>query len=243
MKSERIGPNLESRIAMPVPPPTLFDFLGEDMANAEEKAAFHLRMRARGIQDLAVLRTLELVPRSLFVPHRYADLAQKDVALPIGCGQTISEPSLVGRMMEALDLAKHHRVLEIGSGSGYTAAILAQLAGDVISIERFRSLATEARTRLGQMGIDNAAVVWGDGLEAPLEAGPFDRIFIEGYLDELTDHLGHLLADGGILIFARRSASTRQEIVGVTKHGTKFSEAVVAGCRMQAILPGLAKAL
>jgi len=224
-------------------PPTLFDFLDEETANAEERAAFHLRMRARGIQDLAVLRTLELVPRSLFVPHRYADLAQKDVALPIGCGQTITEPGLVGRMMEALDLAKHHRVLEIGSGSGYTAAILAQLAADVISIERFQSLATEARTRLGQMGIDNAAVVWGDGLDTPLEAGPFDRIFVEGYLDTVSGHLMTLLADGGILIFARRSGVTRQEVIAVSKQGAERSETIVAACRMQAIVPGLAQAL
>ncbi len=169
---------------MTAAPPTLFDFLGEEVSNAEERAAFHMRLRARGIQDLAVLRTLELVPRALFVPHRYADLAQKDVALPIGCGQTVSEPGLVAQMMEALELAKHHRVLEVGAGTGYTAAILAQLAGEVISLERFQSLATEARSRLGQMGIDNAGVVWGDGLAIPPEVGAFDRILVEGRLDD-----------------------------------------------------------
>jgi len=230
---------------MPAQPPTLFDFLGDETANAEEKAAFHLRLRARGIQDRAVLRTLELVPRSLFVPHRYADLAHKDVALPIGCGQTISEPGLVGRMMEALDLAKHHRVLEIGSGTGYTAAILAQLAGDVVSIERFRSLAAEARARLGQMGIDNAEIVWGDGLAVPEELGPFDRIFVEGRLDDAAAYFKHLLACGGILIAARQSAEepARQEIVSFLKHGEEIIERAVLPCRMQAILPGQARAL
>jgi len=230
---------------MSAEPPTLFDFLGEEISNAEERAAFHMRLRARGIQDLAVLRTLELVPRALFIPHRYADLAQKDVALPIGCGQTITEPCLVGQMMEALRLEKHHHVLEVGAGSGYTAAILAQLAGEVISIERYQSLATEARARLGQMGIDNAGVVWGDGLAVPSEIGPFDRIFVEGLLDGGIDRFTGLLAEDGILLFARRDreASTRQQMVSLLRRGGDLIETIVSPCRMQAMLPGLARAL
>jgi protein-L-isoaspartate(D-aspartate) O-methyltransferase len=230
---------------MSAAPPTLFDFLGEEVSNAEERAAFHMRLRAQGIRDLAVLRTLELVPRALFIPHRYADLAQKDVALPIGCGQTISEPCLVARMMEALDLAKHHRVLEVGAGSGYTAAILSQLAGEVISIERFQSLATEARSRLGQMGIDNAGVVWGDGLNIPAEVGAFDRIFVEGRLDDGPEPFIGLLEDGGVLVFARRDpeAAGRQQVVRLERHGNETAMTFVSPCRMQAILPGLAQAL
>jgi protein-L-isoaspartate(D-aspartate) O-methyltransferase len=230
---------------MPASLPTLFDFLGDETSNAEEKAAFYLRLRARGVQDIAVLRTLELVPRSLFVPHRYADLAQKDVALPIGCGQTISEPWLIGRMMEALALAKHHRVLEVGSGTGYTATILAQLAGEVISIERFQSLATEARARLDQMGVDNAGVVWSDGLAVPHDLGPFDRIFVEGCLDEGVEQLAGLLADDGILLFARRTPDmpARQHMMSLVKRGGELIETPLLPCRMQAILPGLALAL
>ncbi|WP_020176175.1 protein-L-isoaspartate O-methyltransferase family protein [Methyloferula stellata] len=230
---------------MSAAPPTLFDFLGEEVSNAEERAAFHMRLRARGIQDLAVLRTLELVPRALFVPHRYADLAQKDVSLPIGCGQTISEPGLVAQMMEALDLAKHHRVLEVGAGTGYTAAILAQLAGEVISLERFQSLATEARSRLGQMGIDNAGVVWGDGLSIPPEVGAFDRIFVEGRLDAGPEAFIPLLEDGGILVFAQQDpeAPVRQQLVKLMRSGSEAEMTCIAPCRMQAILPGLARAL
>jgi protein-L-isoaspartate(D-aspartate) O-methyltransferase len=226
-------------------PPTLFDFLGEETANAEEKAAFHLRLRAHGIQDLGVLRTLELVPRALFVPHRFADLAQKDVALPIGCGQTISAPSLVARVMEAFELAKHHSVLEVGSGSGYTAAILAQLAGEVMSIERFQSLATEARTRLGQMGIDNVEVVWADGLALPRQIGVFDRIFVDGRLDETPDRFIDLLAEDGILIVARddRQHPARQEMVKISKRGGELQESLIINCRMQSLLHGLALAL
>ncbi len=230
---------------MPAAPPTLFDFLDDETANAEEKAAFHMRLRGRGIQDRAVLRTMELVPRALFVPHRYADLAPKDVALPIGCGQTISEPGLVAQMMEALELSGEHRVLEVGTGTGDTTAILAQLAGEVISLERFQSLSIEAGARLGQMGIDNAGVVWADGLAVPPEIAPFDRILVECRLDDKVEELAALLGDGGILIAARSDPENagRQQMVKLVRNGEAFQETIVCACRMQMILPGLALSL
>jgi protein-L-isoaspartate(D-aspartate) O-methyltransferase len=226
------------------PESTLFDFLEDDMSSAEERAAFHMRLRGRGIQDLAVLRTLELVPRALFVPHRFADLAQKDVALPIGCGQTISEPWLVARMMESLDLAKQHKVLEVGSGAGYTAAILGQLAAEVISVERFQSLATEARARLGQMGIDNVGIVWGDGLALPRQLGSFDRIFVEGRLQDPSPFID-FLNDDGVLIYARTNPeiAQAQQLMRLTKTGDTSEQKVVATCRLQAMVPGLSRAL
>jgi len=231
------------------PAPTLFDFLGDEMTNAEERAAFHMRLRARGIQDLAVLRTLELIPRALFLPHRLTDLAQKDIALPIGCGQTISEPWLVARMMETLDLAKPHRVLEIGSGTGYTGAILGQLAAEIISVERFQSLAIEARARLGQMGIDNVSVVWGDGLSLPREIGSFDRILVGGRLDDVT-RLSQLLGEGGIMIYARSDpdAPTRQQLMRLERKDAgmeerAMEEKVIGPCRLQALVPGVSRAL
>ena len=128
---------------------------------AEAKAAFHLRMRARGIQDISVLRAFEIVPRQAFVPRRYLDLAQRDLALPIDCGQTLPEPWLVARLIEAAKVERKHRVLEIGAGTGYATAILSHLAADVISLERYQSLAIAAQARLDAQGIENAAVVWG----------------------------------------------------------------------------------
>ena len=141
-------------------------------------AAFLLRLRIKGVRDLAVLRALETVPRELFVPHRYADLAGKDVALPIPCGQVMSEPFVVARMAEALQLKATSRVLEIGGGSGYACAILARLARDIVSVERYRGLADQARAHLEALGIANVTVLWGDGRALPPDAGPFDRVVV-----------------------------------------------------------------
>ena len=147
-------------------------------------AAFLLRLRSRGISDIGVLRALEMVPRDAFVPHRYLDLALRDVALPIGCGQTMPEPFLVARAMEALSLSPGHRVLEIGTGSGYSAAVIARLAAEVVSLERFQTLALEASTRLADLGIQNARVLWADGLALPEGLGLFDRVVVHGVVGD-----------------------------------------------------------
>src|SRR6202011_6225424 len=131
---------------------------------AQNKAAFLMDLRARGIQDLGLLRALENVPREIFVPHRFADLARRAIALPLRCGQTLPEPWLTARMIEALAPSQHHRVLEIGTGSGYATALLARLSLEVLSIERFQSLAIEAEERLARLGITNAAIAFGDGI-------------------------------------------------------------------------------
>src|SRR4051812_24298951 len=121
----------------------------------ENRAALLLKLRTQGIRNIDVLRAIETIPRETFVPHQLADLAQRDLPLPIACGQTMSEPSLVARMLEALDVRHDHRVLEIGTGSGYVTAILAILARQVVSIERFHTLANGALTRTRGLGFDN----------------------------------------------------------------------------------------
>src|SRR5215470_12177703 len=116
---------------------------------------FLLTLRRRGIADKAVLRAMDEVPRERFVEPSFADIAYADQALPIACGQTISQPYVVAYMTEQLDVAPRHRVLEIGTGSGYQAAILSRLAREVVSIERFRTLADTARDRLRTLGYSN----------------------------------------------------------------------------------------
>src|SRR6202011_5451643 len=141
-----------------------------------EKMVFQLTLRRRGISDQGVLRAMEEVPREAFVQDADRPDAYRDSALGIACGQTISQPFVVAYMTEQLHLQKQHRVLEIGTGSGYQAAILSRLAGHVLTIERFRTLADRARTRLAKLGCDNVDVRLGGGFDVPGEAGQFDRI-------------------------------------------------------------------
>src|SRR5215204_3452743 len=133
---------------------------------------FLLSLRRRGITEAAVLRAMEEVPREQFVERDHADAAYADQALPISCGQTISQPYVVAYMTEQLALKRDHRVLEVGTGSGYQAAILAQLAGAVYSVERYRTLADRARATLERLGHQNVTVLAGDGLTGMPEHAP-----------------------------------------------------------------------
>jgi len=169
-------------------------------SDAEERAQFMLRMRARGIQDIALLRALERAPRALFIPQRYSDMSARDIVLPIGCGQTAPPPSVVASMIQVLDVKKQHSVFEIGTGTGYATALLAQLAGQVLSVERCQSLALEASARLEAFGVRNAQVAWADGLAPSPGIGRFDRIIVHGLVEPAQQPLFDRLADEGILV-------------------------------------------
>ena len=206
-------------------------------ARAQERVAFLLGLRGRGISDISVLRAMEIAPRENFVPRKHADLAWRNVALPIACGQTMPEPLLVARMMQALSIRPDHRVLEIGSGSGYATAILSQLAGEVVSFERYRSLAVEARTRLEAFEICNAMVAWDDGLAAAPLAGAFNRILVHGRLPDVPACLANALADDGVIVMAREREEGRR-LVRLARSADGFSETVIAPCRASAIEQG-----
>ncbi len=176
------------------------------------------RMRARGIQDLGLLRALERAPRALFMPQRYQDIAARDIALPIGCGQTAPPPSVVAAMIEALNLHRAHSVFEIGAGTGYATALLSQLAGQIVSVERCQSLALEAATRLQAFGVVNAQVVWADGLSTNTQAGRFDRIIVHGLIDRAPDDLvGMLTADGVLVAAATPEGGREQRIIRLAR--------------------------
>ena len=209
---------------------------------AQAKAAFHLRMRARGVRDLRVLRALELVPREAFLPARYGHLAPRDLAVPIGCGQTSPEPSLIARAVEALGPHPAHRVLEVGSGSGYVTAILALLAADVVGIERFQGLAAAARARLGAMA-SNAVVSFGDGLALAPALGPFDRIIVHGVLPRETTALDALLAPAGALVCVRHLRDGTQAVVRIERVDGEARETAVCPCRLAPMLNGVAAIL
>ena len=211
----------------------------------EAKAAFLFRLRARGIRDLSVLRAMEAVPRHVFVPHRYADLAAKDVALPLACGQTMAEPSVVARMVEGLAPTPACRILEIGSGSGYATAILARLGAEVLGVERFRTLSQGAQARLASLGTAGATVVWGDGLAVPPDRGPFDRILVHATLGDVPAELADLLAPDGTLVFGRGAgAAARQELVAGRRDAEgEWALRPLGPCRLRPLYDGPSQGL
>src|SRR5216684_3055877 len=163
-----------------------------------EKMMFQLTLRRRGISDRAVLRTMEEIPREAFVGEADRADAYRDSALGIACGQTISQPFVVAYMTEQLKLQKHHRVLEIGTGSGYQAAILSRMAAQVLTVERFRTLADAARARLEKLGYHNVEVMLADGFNIPANIGQFDRIIVTAAMAQIPESLTDRLEVGGI---------------------------------------------
>ena len=176
-----------------------------DHEGAEARVAFLMALRAQGLRDTDVLRAFETVPRSRFVPRRFVDVALTDIALPIGCGQTMLAPSFMAMMVAALDLRSEHRVLEIGTGSGYGTAILARLAAEVVSIERYRSLQVEAATRLEALGVGNARVMLGDGRSGHAARAPFDRILIDACVESIPPAVASQLSPAGRIVTVLRT--------------------------------------
>lgn len=206
---------------------------------AAETAAFLMDLRARGVRDLAVLRAMEGVPRTLFAPARCADLARADVSLPIPCGQTMLAPSHVALLLAALAPKPGQRVLEIGTGSGYVTALLARLAGEVVSLERYRGLAIAAAERLGALALTHVAVMHRDGLADLADLGAFDRILLTGSVASLPPGLLTALGPEGILV-----AAVRMEeggcLVSVRRSETgAFQETRGAALRLPPLAEGL----
>ncbi len=213
----------------------------QDPSGAEAKVQFLMALRARGFRDTAMLRAFETVPRGDFVSRRHVDLALSDMRLPIACGQTISAPTTLAEMIAALDLGPGHRVLEIGAGTGYSAAICARMAASVVTVERFRSLATEAEARLESLGIGNAEVVHGDGLAIRFSA-TFDRIFVDASFDEPPRNLLAALAPEGIMVGVRRTETGGR--LAVYRAGELgFSEERRGSIALPPLMPGASAAL
>src|SRR5437879_8530856 len=158
------------------------------------------QLRARGIADERVLAAMLRVPRHEFIPERYRDQAYEDHPLPIGEGQTISQPYIVAIMLEALELTPADKVLEVGTGSGYVTALLAELAAQVFSVERHKLLAEEARERLARLGYPNLKVVVGDGSLGLPAYAPYDAIMVSAAAAELPPALLAQLREGGRMI-------------------------------------------
>jgi protein-L-isoaspartate(D-aspartate) O-methyltransferase len=217
-----------------------------DMAvapNPPEKMMFQLSLRRRGISDQAVLRAMEEVPREAFVTAADRDDAYRDSALGIACGQTISQPFVVAYMTEQLGVQRQHRVLEIGTGSGYQAAILTRLCRDVVSIERYRTLADSARARLTSLGYDNIEVIVGDGFDVPDNAGTFDRIIVTAAMEQVPQKLLERLEPGGVLIAPVGPHHGVQTLVRIVRTETGFERKELVDVRFVPALPGIAREL
>jgi protein-L-isoaspartate(D-aspartate) O-methyltransferase len=193
------------------------------------------QIRNRGVRDERVLEAMQAVPRHLFVPDAHVDSAYADEPLPIGEGQTISQPFMVAAMAEALSLAGHERALEVGAGSGYQAAVLSLLAREVIAIETQPTLAASASVRLRALGYANVRVEVGDGSAGWPFAAPYDAILVTAAAPAVPQPLIDQLAEGGRLVIPVGS-SQQQELLRIVKRDGRTTEQSLHACRFVPLL-------
>lgn len=217
---------------MPSPQPTPHD-----------KMMFQLNLRQRGISDQAVLKAMEDIPRELFVTSLDRGYAYRDTPLGIACGQTISQPFVVAYMTEQLDLQPQHRVLEIGTGSGYQAAILSKLCREVVTLERFRTLADRARLVLKELQCTNVDVILGDGFDVPETLGTFDRIMVTAAMESIPEALPGRLEPDGVLIAPVGPMNDRQFLIRLVKTADGFDRQELVAVRFVPALQGIAREL
>ena len=191
-----------------------------------EKAQLIMTLRGMGILDAATLAALEQVPRELFVPMALRHHSYENASLPIAYNQTISQPYVIARMTEALKLRGRELILEIGCGSGYQAAVLAQLCRRVYTMERLKPLLVDAENRLRELRISNISFRLGDGSKGWPEAAPFDRIILTCGCDQIPDILLQQLKIGGIMV-APEGQGKSQQLVVVTRHETGFKRVML----------------
>lgn len=201
-----------------------------------------MALRGGGITDANVLAAMERTPRHVFVPDRFGDQSYDDRALPIDCGQTISQPFIVAYMTQALKLDDRSKVLEIGTGSGYQAAVLARLARRVYSVERYRTLSKEAETRFDALRLTNIVTRVGDGSVGWPEQAPFDRIILTASAPARPDAVLEQLKDGGIAV-APVDREAKQVLVRYERKGDKITETDLMDVRFVPLVKGETKAL
>ena len=190
----------------------------EDAFTAEDRMRLTLALRRSGVTDARVLEAMERTPRAAFLDRAFRDRAFEDTALPIACGQTISQPSVVGLMTQALEVGPRHKVLEVGAGSGYQAAVLARLARRVWSVERHRALARRAREVVeGRLGLTNLAILVGDGAAGLPDQAPFDRIIVTAAAEDVPADLLAQLRPGGIMVLPVGETEEVQQLLRVRK--------------------------
>ena len=211
------------------------------MATDASRIRLILGLRRAGITDASVLGAIESVPRERFIPETFRDQAWEDIALPIGLGQTISQPRVVAAMTEALKVTKRHRVLEIGTGSGYQAAVLAHLCRRLYTIERHPALLERAETILKALGFTNIVARAGDGMAGWPELAPFDRIIVTAAPKRAPQALlDQLSPEGGIMVIPMGETADSQHLWRLTRTGEEIAREKLMAVRFVPLLPGVA---
>jgi protein-L-isoaspartate(D-aspartate) O-methyltransferase len=212
-------------------------------ATDQQKIELIMSLRSNGIRDTRVLEAIETVPRELFVPEAFQDLAYADQALPIECGQTLSQPFIVAFMTDRLKVGDRMKVLEIGTGSGYQTAILAQLCRRVYTMERYRTLMKSAEERFKQLRLANVTTILGDGNKGWPQQAPFDRIIVTAAASKLPRKLLEQLAVGGIMIVPVEVSPGKQEILRITRTEDGFDRESLLPVRFVPLVEGIAKGM
>jgi protein-L-isoaspartate(D-aspartate) O-methyltransferase len=205
-------------------------------------AAFLLRLRGKGMVPKALIAAFEATPRRGFLPGQYHALAWSDRMLPIECGEAIEGADLQAAVIAALAIEPGNRVLEIGTGSGFTAAVMSRLAGRVVTIDRYKTLVEQARQRFEALGITNATARQYDGAHG-LNDGPFDRIVVWTAFDAMPRYLLDQLSSGGVVIAPIGPEEGEQVLAKLTKVGSRFEREDIGNVRLQPILLGLASVI
>ena len=208
-------------------------------ASAETKMQFLFALRSKGVTDTRVLTAMERVDRAAFVKGIFAERAYEDMPLPISCGQTISQPSIVGIMTQALMVSPRDKVLEIGTGSGYQAAILSHLARRVYTVDRYRRLVIQAQAIFTAQDIPNITTFTGDGSHGFAEHAPFDRILLTAAAEDPPGPLLAQLRVGGIMVLPVGQSDTVQSLIRVTRLETGFDYEELRPVRFVPLLEGL----
>lgn len=210
-------------------------------SEAERKMQFLFALRSKGITDQRVLSAMEKIDRGLFVRGLFAERAYEDMPLPIACGQTISQPSVVGLMTQALDISPRHKVLEIGTGSGYQAAVLSYLARRVYTIERHRTLVSDAKKLFEELDLSNIIPILSDGSRGLQEQAPFDRIIVTAAAEDPPGPILAQLKEGGIMVIPVGQSDTVQNLIRVTKTEDGYHYDDLRTVRFVPLVEGLGK--
>ena len=211
------------------------------MDSLEQRMQFVYTLRSRGVLNADVLKAMEAIPRARFLEGIFADRAHEDTPLPIACGQTISQPTVVGLMTQALAVTRRCKVLEVGTGSGYQAAVLSKLARRVYTVERHRRLARQARELLLEMAFHNVTVVHGDGSQGLPEQAPFDRILLTAAAEDPPGTLIDQLRLDGIMVLPVEQSHSVQRLIKLVKTASGLEYTDLGAVRFVPLVEGVAQ--